>query len=252
LCKTPNKTVVQFALKGIEMPIGVADYELSKALPKQLKGEMPTIKELEIEIEKEAEKLQRPVDKKLSRLNELLKDLKEEPVKEKYAPENTAAVFNKVVLPLKTALHAALENQISKLFDQTEMMLFIDNQGYVTDKVAKEHLLQQKNCREFKIDIHLRGFKRAGVKAFNCWQQVSIKLDEYKYTIDKSMQPNDMIYTKLYHQMIDKVEINNIVEAFMEDLIGNITQQIERINKELTMAKAKEYKPKSRSGSVKS
>ena len=50
LCKTPNNTEVQFALKGIKTPLGVADYELAQALPKKLKGEMPTIKELEAEI----------------------------------------------------------------------------------------------------------------------------------------------------------------------------------------------------------
>lgn len=46
LCKTPNDTVVKFSLQGINTPMGVADYEFTKALPKQLKGEMPTIEEL--------------------------------------------------------------------------------------------------------------------------------------------------------------------------------------------------------------
>jgi predicted nuclease of restriction endonuclease-like (RecB) superfamily len=57
LCKTPNETVIKYALKGIESPIGVADYELSQALPKQLKGEIPSIEELEAEIEKEYKEL---------------------------------------------------------------------------------------------------------------------------------------------------------------------------------------------------
>ena len=55
LCKTPNDTMVKYALKGIDTPIGVAEYEFTTALPKQLKGEMPTIEELEQELEKEAE-----------------------------------------------------------------------------------------------------------------------------------------------------------------------------------------------------
>lgn len=53
LCKTPNKTVVKYSLQGIKTPIGVSDYQLANALPKQLKGEMPTIEELEKEIEGE-------------------------------------------------------------------------------------------------------------------------------------------------------------------------------------------------------
>jgi len=50
LCKTPNKTTIELALKGIQSPLGVAEYELVKAIPETLKGEMPTIEELENEL----------------------------------------------------------------------------------------------------------------------------------------------------------------------------------------------------------
>lgn len=48
LCKTPNETVIKYSLKGINSPLGVADYQL----PKKLKSDMPTIEELESAIEK--------------------------------------------------------------------------------------------------------------------------------------------------------------------------------------------------------
>lgn len=57
LCKTPNETVVRYALMGLQSPIGVADYQLTLALPKQLKDEMPTVEELEAELDKEYETL---------------------------------------------------------------------------------------------------------------------------------------------------------------------------------------------------
>ena len=47
LCKTPNQTVIKYALKSIGTPIGVADYELRKTLPKEIAKQMPTIEELE-------------------------------------------------------------------------------------------------------------------------------------------------------------------------------------------------------------
>lgn len=56
LCKTPNKTVVEYSLKGIESAMGVSEYELTRALPKKLKGGMPSIQELEQEMEKLSEK----------------------------------------------------------------------------------------------------------------------------------------------------------------------------------------------------
>lgn len=52
LCKTPNETVIKYALKGISSPLGIADYKL----PETLKREMPTVEELEAAIEMENRK----------------------------------------------------------------------------------------------------------------------------------------------------------------------------------------------------
>ncbi len=64
LCKTPNHTVVKYALQGIKTPIGVADYEFAKALPKNLESGLPTIEELENALEIEAKKFGRSSHKK--------------------------------------------------------------------------------------------------------------------------------------------------------------------------------------------
>lgn len=65
LCKTPNETIIEYALRGISKPMGVADFELNKALPKNLKSEMPTIEELEAALESEAKKFKQPLYKKV-------------------------------------------------------------------------------------------------------------------------------------------------------------------------------------------
>lgn len=51
LCKTKNRVIVEYALKNINKPMGVADYQLSAALPENLKGSLPSIEELEAELE---------------------------------------------------------------------------------------------------------------------------------------------------------------------------------------------------------
>ncbi len=50
LCADKDNIEVEFALKGIDKPIGVSEYQLTKKLPKQLKGELPNPKELEAKI----------------------------------------------------------------------------------------------------------------------------------------------------------------------------------------------------------
>jgi len=48
--------VVEYALRDMHKPIGVAEYQLAKALPDSLKGSLPTVEQLEAEL-KAVEKL---------------------------------------------------------------------------------------------------------------------------------------------------------------------------------------------------
>lgn len=47
LCKTKKKLVAEYALSGITKPMGVAEYQLVRALPEPLDTKLPTIEELE-------------------------------------------------------------------------------------------------------------------------------------------------------------------------------------------------------------
>lgn len=51
LCKEKNRLVAEYALSGIERPIGVANYELVRALPEPLDTSLPTIEEIEAELQ---------------------------------------------------------------------------------------------------------------------------------------------------------------------------------------------------------
>jgi predicted nuclease of restriction endonuclease-like (RecB) superfamily len=46
LCKGRNEVIVEYALRDMSKPMGVAEYRFSKALPKQLQGELPTAADL--------------------------------------------------------------------------------------------------------------------------------------------------------------------------------------------------------------
>lgn len=50
LCNGGDKVVAQYALSGYDQPIGVSDYQLSKAIPDNLKSALPTVEEVEEEI----------------------------------------------------------------------------------------------------------------------------------------------------------------------------------------------------------
>ena len=50
LCNGGDKVVAQYALSGYDQAIGVSDYQLSKAIPEQLKSALPSIEEVEEEL----------------------------------------------------------------------------------------------------------------------------------------------------------------------------------------------------------
>ncbi len=50
LCKGKNEVVAEYALKGYNNAIGISDYQLSKAIPTELKPSLPQIEELENEL----------------------------------------------------------------------------------------------------------------------------------------------------------------------------------------------------------
>jgi len=47
LCKSKDRVMVEYALRGATQPIGVSEFRLMEALPEQLRGSLPTVEELE-------------------------------------------------------------------------------------------------------------------------------------------------------------------------------------------------------------
>jgi predicted nuclease of restriction endonuclease-like (RecB) superfamily len=51
LCKSKNKTIVEYALRDTHRPIGVADYQLTRSLPEELQGQLPTAEAIQAELD---------------------------------------------------------------------------------------------------------------------------------------------------------------------------------------------------------
>lgn len=51
LCKSKDATVAEYALRDVGKPMGIAEFRLDEALPETLRGSLPTIEELEAELQ---------------------------------------------------------------------------------------------------------------------------------------------------------------------------------------------------------
>lgn len=54
LCKSKNKVVAEYALRNIDQPIGVAEYQLTESLPAELQTSLPSIEAIEQALASEA------------------------------------------------------------------------------------------------------------------------------------------------------------------------------------------------------
>lgn len=50
LCQDKKRIVAEYALKGVKKAIGVSEYQLTRALPKELRSSLPTVEEMEAEL----------------------------------------------------------------------------------------------------------------------------------------------------------------------------------------------------------
>lgn len=50
LCQTKDRILAEYALRDIHKPIGLAEYELTRALPKELASSLPSIEDIEAEL----------------------------------------------------------------------------------------------------------------------------------------------------------------------------------------------------------
>ena len=54
LCKSRDRVVVEYALSDIHKPMGVSEYELTRALPDNLKPSLPSIEAIEAELSEDS------------------------------------------------------------------------------------------------------------------------------------------------------------------------------------------------------
>jgi hypothetical protein len=52
LCKSKNKVVAEYALGDKTQPMGIAEYKLLETLPEPLQTNLPSIKQIEKELER--------------------------------------------------------------------------------------------------------------------------------------------------------------------------------------------------------
>ena len=235
LCKTNNKIVAEYALRDTSKPIGIAEYKIAERLPENIKGELPSIEEIEQRVDEEIKEAQSPVDARLQIIKEKIKNINKEEIQTQATFELLSQLYKNGLRKLYTELIAQMK-EFKEDFYATSFNWNCPNKNFNTIEQVDEFWKVEENLRsifDFTFQIRLNGFKKAGTEYSDVSHRLIFRMDTYFYSLTivnyNNQQP---ILKKLYHQQLspsDRKEISDIMMTVIMDAIERI---LERINPE--------------------
>ncbi len=232
LCKTKDGLVVEYALRDSTKPIGIAEYKINELLPANIRGELPTVEELEAEIEKGYEELKSPSQKRFDTLKEKLSQLKGEAIKQIATTPILFEIIDKSLVPLYKSLLKHMAD-FNELFYGSNYN-WQGRDGNITDITQLAEQWKNENFLKSNFDFYfsyrLNGLKKAGTEAFSAGFQLNFRIDVYWYGLTLVNHNNQQpIVKKLYHEQLTVADIESIVETTYNFVLHDIERDIERI-----------------------
>ena len=231
LCKTKDGLVVEYALRDSTKPIGIAEYKINELLPENIRGELPSIEQLEAEIGKEYEELKSPAQKRFDLLKEKLAALKGNEIKQTATKEILFEIFDQSLMPLYTVLLARMED-FNDMFVSHNYLWEGKNKIEKLEDLAGEWKNEEflKSKMDFYFSYHFNGFKKAGTETFSTGFQLNYRIDTYWYGFTLVNYNNQQPFIKkLYDEQLTPQEIDGIVDMVYNEMISEIEKNIERI-----------------------
>ncbi|MBL7735472.1 MAG: DUF1016 family protein [Chitinophagaceae bacterium] len=237
LCKSRNQTIVEYALRGIDKPMGVADFELKKYLPAELETELPTIKELERELEKEMQELkeqQNPVEARLKAIKDKLKNIQADEIQTPVTYTILKGLYSNGLKPLYKELIEKLasfeEDFHSKTFSWSGTNKHVTSFEQFDEFWNTEENLRNTSHVDFNYALH--GLKKAGTENCNVGLWLNFVMDTYWYGFVLVNHNNQQPFLKkLYHQPITDNDKQKIIELLLTKVMDDIDWNLERIKK---------------------
>ena len=234
LCKTNNKIIAEYALRDTSKPIGIAEYKIAERLPENIKGELPSIEEIEQRVDEELKEEQSSIDKRLQTVKEKIRSIKADEIQSPV----TFDALNKLYNNGLRVLFTELINKVSLFeedFFQKKVYWYCPNKLFTNIEDVDRFWEQPENINgltEFNFQISLDGFKKAGTEHGNVSKTLVFKIDQYYYSVTLINYNNQQPFLKkLYHQSLSKKNQQQIIDVIMNEIMNDIELFLERLNK---------------------
>lgn len=236
LCKTKDKIVAEYALRDTNKPIGIAEYKINQLLPADIKGELPSVEEIEQKLDEELQQPLNPTDARLKAVKEKLKSLKTEAIQTAVTYQILQHLFNNGIKPLFIRIINRMMTEFAEDFYSQSVSWNIGN------TIANDLQIVEKNWRseeylksnkQIYFHYKLNGFKKGGANDFNEYLQLNFLWEEYYYSLTLSGHNNNQpLLKKMYHQNFSEEDALLITNTLVEKVLDRIEWIIEHITKE--------------------
>jgi predicted nuclease of restriction endonuclease-like (RecB) superfamily len=230
LCKTKDRIIAEYALRDTSKPIGIAEYKLLQLLPEDIKGELPTIEDIEKKLDEEIKEHASPADKKLDALKQKLAGIKSEEIQTPATNEIIVNLYKTGLKPLFIELMQKLE-PLNEDFTSCLIYWLADHEMFSSLEDLEEKWFNEKLPKlnySLSFSYRLQALKKSGVNAISCSFELAFIQADYSYGFKLTNYNNQQpFFKKLYHQELTKEDRNFIIETAQDFLLDEINRRID-------------------------
>lgn len=232
LCKTNNKIIAEYALRDTSKPIGIAEYKIAQMLPEDIKGELPSIEDIETRLDEELKEQQNPVEARIKAIKDKLKNIQADEIQTPATYTILKELYSNGLKPLYKELIEKLasfeEDFHSKAFSWSDTNKQIATFEQLDEFWNSEENLRSKRQVEFKYSLH--GLKKAGTENCSIHLGLSFVIDTYWYGFVLVNYNNQQPFLKkLYHQPVTPADKHKIIDLLLTKVMDDIDWNLERI-----------------------
>jgi predicted nuclease of restriction endonuclease-like (RecB) superfamily len=235
LCRSKNNVTVEYALRDINKPIGVAGYEVNftNAIPEDLKGDLPTIEDLEQELQREVNVQISPLAEKINAFKNFVTSLGKTEMKGVESSVIKDDLFTYTLVNLKTKLNQILQ-EVNEMFLETSIAPMCN--GNLYDKMDEHSILaefalesESNIIKSIGLCTIFNGFRSAGTNAFVSRYQLLFSFDNFKYWVGPGNPLIEIWIEKRYDESWSDSELTELAERWVGWMISHIQNEVEKM-----------------------
>lgn len=139
-------------------------------------------------------------------------------------------IFKSVLPAIMDKATEYLSTEVFPLFDHHKFYRTFDHNTfeYNTSYDLEAHLLKRGLIYELAITLQLKGFKKAGIQAFDITADLFFYFNDYNFMV--GISKSNPWLTKLYDQMPGADEVQMVANDFIDHVLKQVNEKIQAIS----------------------